>query len=69
MLQRITIALTQVKAGNASENVPNEIRQIMWSLFKEKKLPKKYITINSISYKIEWILYLWILKIVVHLIP
>ena len=29
MLQRITIVLTQVKAGNASENVPNEIRQIM----------------------------------------
>ena len=29
MLQRLTIALTQVKAGNASENLPNEIRQIM----------------------------------------
>ena len=46
MLQRLTIALTQVKAGNASENLPNEIRQIMWFLFKEKKLPKKYITIS-----------------------
>ena len=46
MLQRLTIALTHVKAGNASENLPNEIRQIMWSLFKEKKLPKKYITIS-----------------------
>ena len=32
MLQRLTIALAQVKAGNTSESLLNEIRQIMYSL-------------------------------------
>ena len=29
MLQRLTIALAQVKTGNTSENLLNEIRQII----------------------------------------
>ena len=33
MLQRLPIALAQVKAGNNSENLLNEIRQIVHSLF------------------------------------
>ena len=37
MLQRLPIALTQVKAGNTSENLLNEIKQIMYSLYREKK--------------------------------
>ena len=34
MLQRLPIALVQVKAGNNSENVLNEIRQIVYSLYQ-----------------------------------
>ena len=36
MLQRLLIALAQVKAGNTSENVLNESRQIMYSLYRAK---------------------------------
>ena len=32
-LQRLPIVLTQVKAGNTSENLVNEIRQITHSLY------------------------------------
>ena len=45
MLQRLPIALAQVKAGNTSENLLNEIRQIIFSLYQEKEIAKKYITI------------------------
>ena len=41
MLQRLPIALAQVKAGNTSQNVLNEIRQIVPSLYREKKITKK----------------------------
>ena len=34
MLQRLPIALAQVKAGNNSENLLNEIRQIVYSLYQ-----------------------------------
>ena len=33
ILQRLRIALGQVKAGNTSENLLNEIRQIIYSLY------------------------------------
>ena len=33
-LQRLPIALAQVKAGNNSENLLNEIRQIIYSLYQ-----------------------------------
>ena len=36
MLKRLPIALTQVKAGNNSENLLNEIRQIVYSLYQLK---------------------------------
>ena len=36
MLQRLPIALAQVKAGNNSENLLNEIRQIVYSLYQSK---------------------------------
>ena len=42
MLQRLPIALAQVKAGNNSENLLNEIRQIVYSLYQSKKSPKEY---------------------------
>ena len=41
MLQRLLIALVQVKAGNNSENLLNEIRQIVYSLYQSKEITKK----------------------------
>ena len=45
MLQRLPIALAQVKEGNTSEKLLNEICQIIYSLHRAKQLLKKYITI------------------------
>ena len=42
MLKRLPIALAQVKAGNNSENLLNEIRQIIYSLYHSKEITKKY---------------------------
>ena len=36
MLQRLPIAFAQVKAGNTSENLLHEMRQIIYSLYREK---------------------------------
>ena len=41
MLQRLPIALAQVKAGNSSESLLNEIRQIVYSLCQSKQITKK----------------------------
>ena len=41
MLQRLPIALAQVKAGNNSENLLNEIRQIVYSLYQSREINKK----------------------------
>ena len=41
MIQRLPIALVQVKAGNNSENLLNEIRQIIYSLCQSKEITKK----------------------------
>ena len=41
MLQRLPIALAQVKAGNNSQNLLNEIRQIVYSLYQSKEITKK----------------------------
>ena len=40
MLQRLPIALAQVKTGNTSENVLNEIR---YFLYQEKEVTEKSI--------------------------
>ena len=41
MLQRLPVALAQLKAGNNSENLLNEIRQIVYSLYQSKEITKK----------------------------
>ena len=41
MIQRLPIALAQVKADNNSENLLNEIRQIIYSLYQSKEITKK----------------------------
>ena len=43
MLQRLPIPLAQIKAGNNSESLLNEVRQIAYSLYQSKKLPERYI--------------------------
>ena len=51
MLQRLPIALAQVKAGNKSESLLNEISQIIYSLYHSKQITKKVFNnmINSIQ--------------------
>ena len=41
MLQRLPIALAQVKAGDNSESLLNEIRQIVYSLYQSNEITKK----------------------------
>ena len=41
MLQILPIALAQVKAGNNSKSLLNEIRQIVYSLYQSKQITKK----------------------------
>ena len=41
MLQILPIALSQIKAGRNSENLLNEIRQIVYSLYQSKEITKK----------------------------
>ena len=38
MLSRLPISLAQLKAGNNSEKLKNEIRQLLYSLCRSKKL-------------------------------
>ena len=38
MLQRLPAALPQVKTSNTSENLLNEIRQIVYSLYRVKQI-------------------------------
>ena len=47
ILQRLPIALAQVKASSTSENLLNEVRKVIYSLYQAEEFTKK-----------EWILYL-----------
>ena len=51
MLRRLPIALAQVKAGNTYENLLNEIRQIIYSVYRTKEITKKVYNnvMNSIK--------------------
>ena len=40
MLRRLPIYLAQLKAGNDSEKLKNEIRRLLYSLYRSKKLTK-----------------------------
>ena len=57
MLQRLPIALAQVKTCNNSENLLNEIKQIIYSLYQSKEITKKVYN-NLMKSKKKWILYL-----------
>ena len=41
MLQRLPIALAQIKAGYKSESLLNKIRQIVYSLYQSQQITKK----------------------------
>ena len=43
MLQRLPIAFAQIKAGNNSQSLLNEIGQIVYSLYQSKEITKKYV--------------------------
>ena len=55
MLQRLPIALAQIIGGNSPENLLNEIRQIIRSLYDEKGITKKIIKLVNYTTKL-WIL-------------
>ena len=40
ILQRLSMALSQVKTGSTSENLLDEIKQIIYSLYQEKEITK-----------------------------
>ena len=42
-LKRLPIALAQIKAGNNSQSLLNEFRQIVYSLYRSKEITKKSI--------------------------
>ena len=49
MLQRLPIALAQVKAGNNSESLLNEVRQFVYSLYYQSKQTTKKVYNNMIK--------------------
>ena len=51
MLKRLPIALAQIRAGNNSESLLNEIRQIVYSLYRSIEITKKLY--NSIIKSIK----------------
>ena len=57
MLQRLPIDLAQAKAVNTSENLLDEIRQIIYYLYREKEITKKVYNnaINSIKFRMDTI--------------
>ena len=52
MLQRLTVALVQVKAGNTYENLLNQIRKIIYSLYRGKEVTKKVYNNSMDSIKL-----------------
>ena len=43
MLNRLLISLAQLKAGNNSVKLKNEIRQLLYSLYRSKNTSKRYL--------------------------
>ena len=77
MIQRLAIAFAQVKASSTSVNLLNKSDKSYIVCIEQQKLQKKYKHImksRKVQYYIygqwiqKWVLCLWILKIVKHLI-
>ena len=45
MLSRLPISLAQSKAANNSDKPKNEIRQLLYALYRSNKITKKYIKV------------------------
>ena len=57
MLSRLPISLAQLKAGNNAEKLKNEIRQLLYSLYRSKKLTKQlYESLVDVIQNMETIL-------------
>ena len=52
MLQRLPMALAQVKAGNNSDNLLKEIKRIVYSLYQSNEITKNVC--NNIIKSIQW---------------
>ena len=61
MLQRLPIVLAQVKAGNNSEKLLNEIRKIFYSLYQSKQITNKVYShiIKSIQWNYKYGYYIY----------
>ena len=61
MLQRLPIALAQVKPGNTSENLLNKIRQLIQYLYQAKEITKKVnnniMNLVKVQYENEYYIY------------
>ena len=44
MLEKLPTAVAQRNAGNTSENLLNEIRQIIYYFYRAKESTEKYVT-------------------------
>ena len=51
MLSRLPISLTQLKTGKNSEKPKNEVRQLLYSLYRLKKLTKSPIKVCLTLFK------------------
>ena len=54
MLQRLTVVITQVKAGNTSGNLLNEIRQTIYYLLRAQEITKNVYSNIMNLIKIEY---------------
>ena len=52
-LNRLPVTLAELNAGNSSEKLKNEIRQLLYSLYRSKKLTKQLYT-NLIDNIYKW---------------
>ena len=48
MLSRLPISLAQLKAGNNSGKLKNEIRQLLYSLYRSKNMTKQLQVYNNL---------------------
>ena len=57
MLQRLPIALEQAKVGDASENLLNEICQLIYSWYREKESTQLLRAMKNLNYLMDHNLY------------
>ena len=63
ILQRLPIALAQVKVGNNSDNLLNEIRQIAYSLHQSKDITNKLYNTIIKSIQIQNVYFIYELRV------